>query len=117
MGKLHTQFRKDGIDNKKNPAQLPISDPNSRILPDKEGGYAPNYTPMEVTETQNGFIVGEDVLFGNVEHICMMGMIDAIEADYQSHTETMMAASMRIPRRDAKSAMTNFKRSENDKPS
>jgi hypothetical protein len=42
-------------------------------------------------ETQNGFIVGSEVLIGNVEHICMMEMIDAIESDYQSHTETVLA--------------------------
>ena len=46
---------------------------------------------MAVTETQNGFIVDNDVLIGNVEHICMMEMINGIEADYQSHTETMLA--------------------------
>ena len=91
LTKMEEQRRQDGIDNKKSPAQLPISDTDSRILPNKEGGYAPNYTPMAVTETQNGFIVGNEVLIGNVEHICMMEMIDAIEADYQSHTETLLA--------------------------
>ena len=91
LEQMEEQRRKDGIDNKKSPAQLPISDPDSRILPNKEGGYAPNYTPMAVTETQSGFIVDNDVLIGNVEHICMMEMIDTIEADYQSHTETMLA--------------------------
>jgi len=91
LTKMEEQRRQDGIDNKKSPAQLPISDADSRILPNKEGGYAPNYTPMAVTETQNGFIVGSEVLIGNVEHICMMEMIDAIESDYQSHTETVLA--------------------------
>ena len=91
LTKMEEQRRQDGIDNKKSPAQLPISDTDSRILPNKEGGYAPNYTPMAVTETQNGFIVGNEVLIGNVEHICMMEMINAIEADYQSHTETLLA--------------------------
>ena len=91
LTEMEEQRRQDGIDNKKSPAQLPMSDTDSRILPNKEGGYAPNYTPMAVTETQSGFIVGNEVLIGNVEHICMMKMIDAIEADYQSHTETMLA--------------------------
>ena len=91
LEQMEEQRRKDGIDNKKSPAQLPISDTDSRILPNKEGGYAPNYTPMAVTETQHGFIVGNEVLIGNVEHICMMQMIDSIEADYQSHTETLLA--------------------------
>jgi transposase len=91
LERMEEQRRQDGIDNTKNPAQLPISDPDSRILPNKEGGYAPNYTPMAIAETQNGFIVDGDVLIGNVEHICMIGMVEAIEADYQSHTETVLA--------------------------
>lgn len=91
LEKMEELRRQDGIDNKKSPAQLPISDADSRILPNKEGGYAPNYTPMAATETQNGFIVGNEVLIGNVEHICMMKMIDAIESDYQTHTETVLA--------------------------
>lgn len=82
--------RSDGIDPKKNPAQLPKTDPDSRILPNKEGGYAPNYTPMAVTETENGFIVGANVLIGNVEHTVMTTMIDEIESDFDVTVETMM---------------------------
>ncbi|MFO1066850.1 MAG: hypothetical protein U0892_23595 [Pirellulales bacterium] len=41
----------------KGPAQLPKTDTDSRILPNKEGGYAPNYTPMSTAETENGFVV------------------------------------------------------------
>jgi transposase len=90
LNSMDEQRRRDGIDPKKNPAQLPITDPDSRILPNKEGGYAPNYTPMAVTETESGFIVGADVLIGNVEHTVMMTMIDAIEEDYDQTPETMM---------------------------
>ncbi len=43
------------------PAQIPKADPDSRILPNKEGGYAPNFTPMVATECQGGFIVDADV--------------------------------------------------------
>lgn len=91
LEQMEEQRRRDGIDNKKNPAQIPINDQDSRILPNKEGGYAPNYTPMAVTETENGFIVGEDVIIGNVEHIHTMPMIEEIEKTYDSHTETLLA--------------------------
>ena len=91
LEQMEEQRRLDGIDKKKNPAQLPIADQDSRILPNKEGGYAPNFTPMIVTETENGFIVGEDVIIGNVEHACTIPMIEEIEANYESHTETLMA--------------------------
>jgi transposase len=90
LNSMDEQRRRDGLNSKKNPAQLPIVDPDSRILPNKEGGYAPNYTPMAVTETESGFIVGADVLIGNVEHTVMMAMIDMIVADYDQTPETMM---------------------------
>jgi Transposase DDE domain len=89
--KMESQRRLDGIDNKKNPAQLPMNDVDSRILPNKEGGYAPNYTPMAVTETENGFIVGADVLIGNVEHTVMLEMVDAVQTDFQVQVSTVMA--------------------------
>jgi hypothetical protein len=44
--------KKDGIDPQKNPAQIPKHDSDSRVLPNKEKGYAPNYTPMLTTEGQ-----------------------------------------------------------------
>ena len=80
----------NGIDPQKSPAQLPKTDLDSRILPNKEGGYAPNYTPMAVTETMNGFIVDADVLIGNVEHLSLTTTVDTITAQYDVDIETMM---------------------------
>jgi len=91
LREMEEQRRRDGINPKKNPAQLPETDPDSRILPNKEGGYAPNYTPIAVTETENGFIVGVDVLIGNGEHTAMLPMIDMIEEDFGETPDTMMA--------------------------
>ncbi|MFM7977440.1 MAG: transposase [Pirellula sp.] len=61
------------------PAQLPKTDPDSRILPNKEGGYAPNYTPMVATETMNGFIVEAQVEIGNVEHTKLHSIVEQVE--------------------------------------
>jgi transposase len=80
-----------GADSKKNPAQLPKADTDSRILPNKEGGYAPNYTPMIVTETDNGFIVGADVVIGNVEHHQLTTLIDTIVSDYDVDVARVLA--------------------------
>ncbi len=85
------QRKSKGKDPRKNPAQLPVTDPDSRILPNKTGGYAPNYTPMAVTETENGFIVGADVLIGGVEHLVMTMMLDTVECDFGEKPETVMA--------------------------
>jgi transposase len=51
--------RKEGV---KTPAQVPMTDPESRVMPNKEGGYAPNYTPLATTDGQCGFIVDCDVI-------------------------------------------------------
>jgi len=91
LQEMDQQRKRDGINPEKNPAQLPAADPDSRILPNKEGGYAPNYTPMAVTETENGFIVGADVLIGNVEHTAMLPLIDMVEKDFGETPETVMA--------------------------
>jgi len=77
-------------DAKKNPAQLPATDPDSRILPNKEGGYAANYTPMIVTDEASGLIVDADVLIGNVEHTALASMVDAVENEYGVKPATVM---------------------------
>lgn len=54
--------RKQGTDAKKNPAQLPMNDRESSVMPNKEGGYAPNYTPTCLTDGTRGFILDTNVL-------------------------------------------------------
>ena len=71
--------RKDGIDPAKKPAQIPKTDPDSRVLPNKEGGYAPNYTPICTAEGKNGFIVDADVIAGNTEHLELLPSLDRVE--------------------------------------
>lgn len=82
LREMEAMRAKLGTDPQKNPAQLPITDQDSRILPNKEGGYAPNYTPMAVTETCHGFIVGADVMIGNVEHDQLVTLTDTIASDF-----------------------------------
>ena len=49
--------------NSKEP-KVPLADPDSDVLPNKEGGYAPNYTPIVATESRNGFIMDAEVIVG-----------------------------------------------------
>lgn len=51
----------------KSKSQLPETDPDSRVLPNKEGGFAPNYTAMVGTDDTCGFIVDTIVIQGNAE--------------------------------------------------
>lgn len=67
----------------KGPAQLPKTDPDSRILPNKEGGYAANYTPMAVTETEGGLIVDCEVVIGNVEHDQLCTTIESVQSNFE----------------------------------
>jgi transposase len=91
LKQMNTDRKANGIDPTKSPAQLPKTDTDSRILPNKEGGYAANYTPMVVTETENGFIVGADVVIGNVEHTCLASMLDTISTEHDEQPERVLA--------------------------
>lgn len=68
--------RKDGL---KTPAQVPMHDPESRVMPNKEGGYAPNYTPIATTDGQCGFIVDCDVIAQVNETSEAVPSVDRIE--------------------------------------
>lgn len=74
--------KKQGIDPEKNPFQLPITDTDSRVLPNKEGGYAPNYTPLIAVESELGMIVSTTIFSGTNEQDYLIGMIDDVESSY-----------------------------------
>lgn len=44
------------------PARLPTTDPQSRITPNKDGGFSPNYTPTATVDIDSGLIVGAGVI-------------------------------------------------------
>jgi len=67
--------KKDGI---KTPAQLPKADVDSTVMPNKEGGYAPNYTPTAATDGTQNFIVDCDVIAGPNEHAELLPSMDRI---------------------------------------
>lgn len=71
--------RQKGTNPEKNPAQIPTTDPDSRVMPNKEGGYAPNYTPVATTDGQCGFIVDCDVLSEVKEGSAALPAVDRIE--------------------------------------
>ncbi|MCM2375267.1 IS1182 family transposase [Aporhodopirellula aestuarii] len=77
----------------KGSAQLPKTDLDSRILPNKEGGYAANYTPMAVTETGSGLIVDCEVVIGNVEHDQFCTIVDAVQSNFEIDIERVLVDS------------------------
>jgi transposase len=68
----------------KGAAQLPKTDTDSRILPNKEGGYAANFTPMATTETGSGLIVDAEVV---------SAIVDRVESDFEVSVERVMGDS------------------------
>ncbi len=83
--------RSEGVDPKKNPAQVPTSDPDSRVLPNKEGGYAPNYTPMATVDVVGGFILDADVIASTSEHVTTLPSMDRIEENFGGYPEVALA--------------------------
>lgn len=48
----------------KKAAKVPVADPESAVLPNKGGGYAPNHTPVAAVDGHRGLIVDDDVIGG-----------------------------------------------------
>lgn len=46
--------------------RVPVGDPDASIMPNKEGGYAPNYTPVAAVDS-DGLIVATTIADGNAE--------------------------------------------------
>ena len=74
--------RRQGVNPEKNPAQVPTTDPDSKVMPNKEGGYAPNYTPVVTTDSECGFIVDCDVLDDVNETPAAAEAVDRIEETF-----------------------------------
>ena len=66
----------------KTPAQMPKADTDSSVMPNKEGGYAPNYTPVVATDGAQDFILDCDVIAGPNEHNELLSSMDRIEENY-----------------------------------
>jgi hypothetical protein len=85
------QRKKEGINPKKNPAQLPLTDQDSKVLPNKEGGYAPNYTPLAAADTHRGYLVDADVLARANEQSATVEVVDRVEETFGTRPERLLA--------------------------
>jgi transposase len=82
--------RKKGKDPQKNPAQVPTTDPDSRVMPNKEGGFAPNYTPTVTTDGASGFIIDCDVLNEVNEGSTILDSMDRVEETFGQMPEKVL---------------------------
>lgn len=84
LAALHAQDearREQGKDPAKSPAQRPQADPDATIMPNKEGGYAANYTPTAAVDVASGMIVDCEVIAAANEHTETLPTVDRIEAN------------------------------------
>jgi len=92
------------------PERLPITDPESRICPNKEGGFSANHNPTVTTDVQSGIIVDADVIPGTDEQNHMHDAVDRVRENFGVEPEQqvelladgLMATGSNISQCDAK---------------
>ena len=73
------------------PVRVPVTDPDSQVTPNKEGGFAPNYTPAVGVDPVSRAIVFEDVLEGSDEAAVVLAAVEAVEAMSGQPLERVLA--------------------------
>jgi len=66
----------------KKSAKVPVADPDSTVMPNKEGGYAPNYNPLATVDGESGMIVDADVLNEINEPGSVIPTVERIEGNF-----------------------------------
>lgn len=64
------------------PTHIPLTDPQARVTPSKEGGFAPNYTPLATVDVASGLVVGCDVIAMTNEEHHLVEQVDAVQQDF-----------------------------------
>lgn len=73
------RLQKSGL---KVPARLPVTDPQSRVTPNKEGGFAPNYTPLATVDVDSGLIVSVDVISSTDEDKHLLKAVEDVQTSF-----------------------------------
>lgn len=71
--------------------KVPLADPDSEVLPNKEGGYAPNYTTIVAAESRNGFIMDAEVIVGADECEQTVESVDRIQENFAQTPGQLLA--------------------------
>jgi len=64
------------------PVRVAVTDPDSMIVPNKEGGFAPNYTPTVAVDVATRMIVLADVLNGSDESTAVLPAIAQAQREH-----------------------------------
>jgi transposase len=74
-------------------AKVPVADPDAVVMPNKEGGHAPNYTPLVATDEAAGIIVDADVLAESNELGATVPMVERIGETFGVKPRRVLADS------------------------
>jgi transposase len=72
---------------------VPLTDPDSRVLPNKNGGYAPNYTAVLAVDGASGMIVDTQVLGNGNETTAVLPAVANIEETFEKKPAQLVADS------------------------
>lgn len=72
------------------PKRIPLTDPESRMAPNKEGGFAPNYTPMVGVDVDSGLIVTGDVIAPTAEEQHLVAAVADVEEHFDTRPEAVL---------------------------
>ncbi len=64
------------------PKRVPLTDPQSRLTPNKEGGFAPNYTPLATVDVESGLVVQTDVIAMTNEDQHLVAAVEQVQRDF-----------------------------------
>ena len=73
--------------------KVPVADPDSAIMPNKEGGYAPNFNPIAAADGECGMLVDADVLSEMKEGETVIPTVERIESTFGRQPEQFLADS------------------------
>ncbi len=76
---------------KAKPVRVPVTDPDAQMLPNKAGGYAPNYTPVAAVEAETGAILYAQVLEGSQESGAVAPAVTAAQSLLGQRVEAVLA--------------------------
>ncbi len=71
--------------------QVPLADPDARVLPNKDGGYAPNHVPVLGVDGQAGLLVWAGLAEGNDEAGALLGAVEQIQKDLGQSPQQVLA--------------------------
>ncbi len=83
--------RRKRTDAPKKAAKVPVADAEATILPNKEGGHAPNFNPVAAVDGHRGFIVDTDVISGTPEAETVIPTVERIEVSLGAAPKQLLA--------------------------